>query len=87
MRSNRRTVRNGASLEFTASISSAYQLSTSKVKLDELNDHFLCLYIIVKHWKMVRKLWKETRVLECRSALNKIWKTIAKGHFNDGKYK
>jgi hypothetical protein len=50
-----------AALEFTASIASAYRLSTSKVKLAELNSDVPGLDRLLKHKKRLRKLWQETR--------------------------
>jgi hypothetical protein len=63
-------------LEFTASIASAYRLSTSKVKLSELNSDIPSLDRLLKHKKRLRKPWQETRDPVCKKAFNWISKTI-----------
>jgi hypothetical protein len=46
---------------FTASIASAYRLSTSKITLSELNNDLSGLDRLLKYKKRMRKLWQETR--------------------------
>jgi hypothetical protein len=67
---------NKVELKFTASIASAYRLSTSKVKLSELNRDIPGLDRFLKHKKRLRKLWQETRDPMCKNAFNWISKTI-----------
>jgi hypothetical protein len=66
-----------AAREFTASSASAYRLSTSQVKLDELN-HDPGLDRLLEHKKRLRKLWQETRGPECKRALNRLSETITR---------
>jgi hypothetical protein len=65
-----------AALEFTASIASAYRLSTSKAKIPELNSHIPGLDKLLKHKTRLRKLWQETRDSVCKKEFNLISKTI-----------
>jgi hypothetical protein len=65
-----------AALDLTASIASAYRLSTSKVKLPELYSHIPGLVRQLKHKKRLRKLWQETMDPMCKQAFNWISKTI-----------
>jgi hypothetical protein len=61
---------------FTASIASAYSLSTRKLTLSDLNnalsdlDHFLQLK------RRLRSLWHEIRSPACKTALDWVTKTI-----------
>jgi hypothetical protein len=50
-----------AARAFTASIASAYRLSTSKITLTELNNDLPGLDRLLKYKKRMRKLWQETR--------------------------
>jgi hypothetical protein len=50
-----------AARDFTASFSSAYRLSTSKITLLDLNNDFPGLDRLLKHKERLRKLWQETR--------------------------
>jgi hypothetical protein len=63
-------------LEFTASIASVYRLSTSKVKLSELNSDIPGLENLLKHKKGLWKVWQETRDPMCKKAFNWTSKTI-----------
>jgi hypothetical protein len=58
--------------EFTTSISSAYRLSTSKVRFSEPNDDLPGLDWLLKHKKRLRKLWQETRDQMCKEDFNWI---------------
>jgi hypothetical protein len=55
-----------AALEFTASIASAYRLSTSMVQLSELNSNIPGLDRLLKHKKRLSRLWQETRDPLCK---------------------
>jgi hypothetical protein len=62
----------------TASMSSAYRLSTYKITLSELNEKLpeLERFLQLKH--RLRKLWQETRDPACKTAVNWVNKTIRK---------
>jgi hypothetical protein len=64
-----------AAREFTASIASAYRLSTSKVKISEVNTNLPGLDRLLKQKQRVRKLWQETRDPARKIAVN--WVTNA----------
>jgi hypothetical protein len=62
--------------EFTASVASAYRLSTSKVTLSDINNDLPGLDHLLKHKKRLRKLWQETRNPACKTAVNWVTKSI-----------
>jgi hypothetical protein len=55
--------------EFTASLATAYRLSTSKFKLSEVNSDIPGLDRLLKHNKRLRKLWQETRDPMCKKGI------------------
>jgi hypothetical protein len=57
-----------AARAFTASIASAYRLSTNKITLSELNNDLPGLDRLLKYKKRMRKLWQETRDPGCKKA-------------------
>jgi hypothetical protein len=59
-----------AASEFIASIASAYRLSTSKVKISEVNTDLPGLDRLLKQKQRLRKLWQETRDPACKTAVN-----------------
>jgi hypothetical protein len=61
---------------FTAFIALVYRLSTSKVKLSEVNSVIPGSDSVLKHKEKVRKLWNETRDSVRKTAFNWISKTI-----------
>jgi hypothetical protein len=61
---------------FTASIASAYRLSTSKNTLSELNNDLPGLVRLLKYKKSMRKLWQETRDPGCKKTVNWVSKSI-----------
>jgi hypothetical protein len=65
-----------AARDFTASISSAYRLATSKVTLSDMNSDLPGLDRLLKHKQRLRKLWHETRDPACQTAVNWVIKTI-----------
>jgi hypothetical protein len=65
-----------ATRDFTASIASAYKLSTSKITLFDLNNDIPGLDCLFKHKQRLRKLWQETRDSACKAAINRVEKTI-----------
>jgi hypothetical protein len=62
--------------DFTASISPAYRLSTSKITLLDLNNDLPGLDRLLKHKERLRKLWQETRDPACTTAVNWVSKAI-----------
>jgi hypothetical protein len=64
--------------KFTASMSSAYRLSTHKVTLSELNEELPELERLLQLKHRLRKLWQETRDPVCKAAVNWVNKTIPK---------
>jgi hypothetical protein len=63
-------------LECMASIASVYRLSTSKVKLSELNSDIPGLDKLLKHKNKLRKLWQEKSMDPmCKKAFNWTSKT------------
>jgi hypothetical protein len=62
--------------DFTASIASAYRLSTSKVTLSDINNDIPGLDRLLKHKQRLRKLWQETRNPACKTAVNWVTKAI-----------
>jgi hypothetical protein len=65
-----------AAREFTASIASAYRLSTCKITTSELNSDLPGLDRLLNYKKKMRKLWQETRDPGCKSAVNWVSKAI-----------
>jgi hypothetical protein len=65
-----------AARAFTASTTSAYRLSTSKITLPELNNDLPGLDRLLKYKKKMRKLWQETRDPGCKKAVNLVSKSI-----------
>jgi hypothetical protein len=65
-----------AARAFTASVASAYRLSTSKITLSELNSDPPGLDRLLKYKKRMRKLWQETRDRGCKVAVNRVSKAI-----------
>jgi hypothetical protein len=61
---------------FTASIVSAYSLSTSKITLSELNNNLPGPDRLLKYKKRTRKLSQQTRDPGCKTAVNWISKAI-----------
>jgi hypothetical protein len=64
-----------AARDFTASVASAYRLSTSKVTLSDINNDIPGLDRLLKHKRKVRKLWQETTDPACKTAVNWITKS------------
>jgi hypothetical protein len=64
-----------AAHELTASIASAYRLSTSKVKISVVNTDLPGLDQLLKQKQRLRKLWQETRNPACKVAVK--WVTNA----------
>jgi ribosome-associated translation inhibitor RaiA len=62
--------------DFTASIASAHRLAWSKINLSELNNDLYSLDQLLKYKKRMRKLWQDTRDLECNMAVNWASKAI-----------
>jgi hypothetical protein len=65
-----------AARDFTASISSAYRLSTSKITLLYVNNDLAGLYRLLKHKQRLRKLWQETRDPASKTTVNWVSKAI-----------
>jgi hypothetical protein len=65
-----------AACAFTASIASAYRLSTSKITVSELNNDLSGLDRLLKYRKRMRKLWQETRDPGCKTEVNWVSKAI-----------
>jgi hypothetical protein len=63
---------------FTASISSAYRFSTSKITLFDLNNDLPGLDLLLKHKQKLRQLWQETRDPACKTAVNWVSKAIGR---------
>jgi hypothetical protein len=62
--------------DLTASIASAYRLSTSKITTLDLNKDLPGLESLLKHKRRLRKLWQVTRDPACKMTLNWVTKTI-----------
>jgi hypothetical protein len=73
---NSRVEADEAACDFTASISSVYRLSTSKVTSSELKNDLTGLDQLLKYKKRLRNSWKETRDPECKTAVNRALKSI-----------
>ena len=75
--------------DFTASISSAYKLSTHKVTLYELNNNLPGLDRLLREKQRFRKLWQETRDPVCKMVMNWVSRAIKrmarKTQSHDGK--
>jgi hypothetical protein len=67
-----------AARDFTASVASAFRLSTSKVTLSDINNDLPGLDRLLKHKRRLRKLWQETRDPACKTAVNWVAKTMTK---------
>jgi hypothetical protein len=65
-----------AARNFTASIASAYRLSTSKVTLSDINNDIPGLVCLLKHKRRLKKLWQETRDPACKAEVNRVAKEI-----------
>jgi hypothetical protein len=65
-----------AARDFTASIASAYRLTTSKVTLSDINNDIPGLDRLLKHKLRLRKLWQETRDPACKTTVNWVLKSI-----------
>jgi hypothetical protein len=65
-----------AARDFTASIASAYRLSTSKITLSDMNNDIPGLDCLLKEKQRLRKLWQETRDPVCKAAANRVAKSI-----------
>jgi hypothetical protein len=80
-----------AARDFTASISSIYRLSTSKVTLSDIHNNLPGLDRLLKHKPRLRKLWQETRDPACKAADNRVMKATRrmtrKRHLNGGETK
>jgi hypothetical protein len=61
---------------FTASIASAYRLSTSKITLSDMNNDIHGLDCLLKQKQGLRKLWHETKDPACKAAVNWVVKYI-----------
>jgi hypothetical protein len=77
-----------AARAFTASLASAYRLSTSKITLSELND-LPGLDRLLKYKKRMRKLWQETGIRDVKrqsiGSRNQLDARAEKRHLNGGK--
>jgi hypothetical protein len=67
---------NKAGCALTASITSAYRLSTSKITLSELNNDLPGLDRSLNYKRRMRKLWQETRDLGCKTEVNWVSKPL-----------
>jgi hypothetical protein len=67
---------NKAACHFTASISSAYRLSTSKITLLDLNNDLPGFDRLLKHKQRLQKMWQETRDPACKTAVNLVSQAI-----------
>jgi hypothetical protein len=65
-----------AARDFTASITSGYRLSTSKITLSDLNNVIPRLDCLIKQKRRLRKLWQETRDPACKKAYNWVENSI-----------
>jgi hypothetical protein len=64
-----------ATRNFTASIASAYRLSTCKIILLDFNKDLPGMESTLKHKLRLRKLWQVTRDPACKMAVNWVAKT------------
>jgi hypothetical protein len=65
-----------AARDFTASVASAYRLSTSKHTLSDLNRDLPGLDKLLKYEQRLRKLWHKTWDPVCKTAVSWVTKTI-----------
>jgi hypothetical protein len=65
-----------AARDFSASIASAYRLSTRKITFLDLNSDLPSLDRLLRHKQRLRKLWQETRDPACKTAVNWVSKAI-----------
>jgi hypothetical protein len=65
-----------AARDFSASVASAYRLSTSKITLSDLNNNLPGLDRLLRHKQRLRKLWQDTRDPVCKGAVNWVSKAI-----------
>jgi hypothetical protein len=65
-----------AARDFTASVASAYRLSTSKITLLDINNDIPGLDRLLKNKRRLRKLWQETRDPRCKAAVYQVAKEI-----------
>jgi hypothetical protein len=65
-----------AASDFTASIASAYRLSTSKITLLDINNELPGLDQLLKYKQRLRKMWQETRNPACKTSVNWVTKQI-----------
>jgi hypothetical protein len=65
-----------AASDFTASNALAYRLATSKITLTDLSSDLPGQDWLLKYEKRMRKLWQETRVPGCKTAVNRVSKAI-----------
>jgi hypothetical protein len=65
-----------AARDFTASIASAYKLSTSKITLSDLNTNIPSAENLLKHTRKLRKLGQVTRGPACKTPPNWVAKII-----------
>jgi hypothetical protein len=63
-----------ADRDFTASMTSAYRLSTSKITLSHLNNDLSGLESLLKHKRKLRKLWQVTWDPASKTAVNWVSK-------------
>jgi hypothetical protein len=70
---------NKAEREFTASRTSAYRLTTSKVTLTDMNSDLPGLDRLLKHKQRLRKQWHETRDPACKMAVNWVVDDVEHG--------
>jgi hypothetical protein len=73
---NSRVEADKAAHDFTASIASAYRLSTCKVSLSYLNSDLSGSDRLLKNKQRLRKLWHKARDPACKTAINRVAKTI-----------
>jgi hypothetical protein len=59
-----------AARDFSASIASAYRLSTCKTTLLDLNNDLSGLVRLLRHKQRLRKLWQKTRDPACKTTVN-----------------
>jgi hypothetical protein len=62
--------------DYTASIASAYRLSTSKITLSDLKRDLPALENLLKQQRSLRKLWQVTQDPACKTAVNWVAETI-----------
>jgi hypothetical protein len=65
-----------ATRDFTASVASAYRLTTSKVTLPNINNDISGLDRLLKHKRRLRKLWQKTTDPACKTAVNWVTKSV-----------